>query len=68
MNSLKWVKLKKYCEMSGDTEDAFKAKRRRRLWLIGVHFTKALDGCIYINTQEVTKWLESPPNMQSLAA
>lgn len=53
-----WVKLAKYCEMSGDTPDAFQARRRRKVWVEGVQFTKAPDGTIWINANEVDKWVE----------
>lgn len=29
---MKWVKLKKYCQDSGDTSDAVHAKRKRGIW------------------------------------
>ena len=56
---MKWVKLNKYCERSGDTPDAIYAKNRRRIWTKGVHYKKAEDGCIWINTEEVDKWVEA---------
>jgi len=31
--SLKWLKLKHYCALSGDSPDAVHAKRRRGQWL-----------------------------------
>lgn len=68
MNGLKWIKLQKYCELSGDTKDAIYAKNRRRIWQRGVHYEKGADGCIYINTEAVSKWLEGQLNSQSLAA
>lgn len=58
---MKWVKLAKYCDLSGDTPDAVYAKNRRRIWLEGVHYRKAPDGCLWINTDEVNKWVEQPP-------
>lgn len=55
---MKWIKLAKYCELSGDTADAFHARRRRRVWAESVHFKKAPDGSIWINTEQVEKWVE----------
>ena len=34
---LKWVKLKKYCEASGDTSNAVHCKPQRGMWLDGLH-------------------------------
>lgn len=55
---MKWIKLAKYCELTGDTPDAVYAKNRRKIWIEGVHYTKPADGCIWINTEEVDKWVE----------
>jgi len=55
---MKWVKILRYCEISGDTPDAVYAKNRRRIWTEGIHYKKADDGCIWINTEEVEKWVE----------
>lgn len=54
---MKWVKLTKYCELSGDTPDAVYAKNRKHIWQDGIHYRKAPDGCIWINTEEVEKWV-----------
>lgn len=55
---MKWVKLKKYCDDSGDTKDAVHAKRRKGMWLDGVHCKIADDGNLWINTEAVEKWVE----------
>lgn len=55
---LRWVKLQRYCEISGDTPDAVQAKKRRGLWRDGVHIKKAPDGCLWVNLDEVDRWVE----------
>jgi hypothetical protein len=55
---MKWVKLKKYCELSGDTEDAVHAKVRRGIWVKGVQIKAAGDNALWVNTEEVDKWVE----------
>lgn len=59
MNGLKWVKVQKYCELSGDTLEGVRAKRRRRIWIEGVHWSRPADGVFYINVEEVSKWVEN---------
>ena len=54
---MKWVKLKKYCELSGDTSNAIHAKRRKGEWLDGIHCKIAPDGNLWINIEEVEKWV-----------
>jgi hypothetical protein len=66
-NRIRWVKLPKYCELTGDTPDAVYAKNRRKLWKIDQHYRKAPDGCLWINLDEVEKWVESE-RYQSRAA
>jgi hypothetical protein len=56
---MNWVKLKKYCEISGDTRDAVHAKRKRGVWIDGVHCRIGPDGKLWINTQAVEEWVES---------
>lgn len=55
---MKWVKAKKYYELSGETLDSVKAKRRAGHFIEGVHYKLAPDGNIWINTEEVEKWVE----------
>lgn len=55
---MKWVKLKKYCELSGDTSDAVHAKRRKGQYVDGVHCKVADDGNLWINIEAVEKWVE----------
>ena len=55
---MKWVKLKRYCEISGDTADAVDARKRRGKWLQGIHWQKR-SGAIWINLEEVSLWVES---------
>lgn len=54
-----WVKLKKYCENTGDTPDAVHAKRKKGQFVDGVHCKIADDGNLWVNTVEVDKWVES---------
>ncbi len=68
MDGLKWVKVNKYCQLSGDTLEAVRAKRRKQIWKDGVHYAKGQDGCFYINVMAVEQWVESNLNSQSLAA
>lgn len=56
---VKWVKLKKYCEISGDTSNAVHAKRKRGMWLDGVQCKVGPDGNIWINLIEVERWVEN---------
>lgn len=54
----KWVKLIKYCELSGDSPDAVYAKRKRGIWLDGIHCKIAPDNKLWVNMEEIQKWVE----------
>ena len=56
---MNWVKLKKYCEISGDTSNAVHAKRKRGMWLDGIQCKIGPDGNIWINLVEVERWVEN---------
>lgn len=56
--SIRWVKLKKYCELSGDTPEAVRNRRRRGVWLDGKQAKCAPDGNLWINLQKVQEWVE----------
>lgn len=54
-----WIKLKKYCELTGETPGSVRAKRRAGHFIDGVHYKLGPDGNIWINQIEVTKWIEN---------
>lgn len=54
-----WIRLAKYCELTGDTSDGVHARRRKRQWADGVHCRIGPDGNLWINPEEVNKWVES---------
>lgn len=55
---LAWVKLPKYCELSGDTKNAVYAKRKKGIWLDGRQCTVGPDGNLWINLKEVELWVQ----------
>lgn len=55
---MKWVKLKRYCERSGDTQDAVQKKLARGIWLDGVQIKTAPDGARWVNEEAVDQWVE----------
>lgn len=59
---MNWVRLKKYCEMSGDTIDGVKARRKKGIWCDGVHCKIAGDGRLWINISKVDEWIEKYRN------
>jgi hypothetical protein len=58
---LRWVRLATYCDLSGDTPDAVHARRRKRQWTDGLHCRVGPDGNLWVNPEEVNKWVEGQP-------
>lgn len=61
LSPLLWIRLAKYCELSGDSSDAVHARRRKRQWTDGLHCRVGPDGNLWVNLEEVNKWVESKP-------
>lgn len=69
LSPLQWIRLAKYCELSGDTPDAVHARRRKKQWVDGLHCRLAPDGNLWVNLEEVNRWVESQaPKSSALAA
>jgi hypothetical protein len=58
VTTLAWVRVKRYCELSGETANTVHYRRRKKVWIDGVH-TKMQDGKLWINLVEIQKWIES---------
>ncbi len=58
IGTMKWVKLQKYCNISGDTANAVHARRKKGIWLDGVH-CQVRNNNLWINTEAVEKWVEN---------
>lgn len=56
-----WIKLQKYCELTGDSADAVHARRRKRQWVDGRQCIIGPDGNVWICREEVNRWVESNP-------
>jgi hypothetical protein len=55
---MKWVKLCKYCEMTGETRDSVHQKRAKGVFIDGIHCKIADDRKLWINTEAVELWVE----------
>lgn len=60
-NPLRWVRLSVYCHLSGDSVDAVHARRRKRQWTDGVQCRLGPDGNLWVNPEEVNRWIEQRP-------
>jgi hypothetical protein len=56
---LRWIKLALYCQISGDTALCVHARRRRQQWTDGQQCKIGPDGNLWVNPEEVNKWIES---------
>ena len=56
---LRWVRLKRYCELSGETPDAVDGRLRAAVWLKDVHARRP-EGSkeLWVNLDAVNDWAE----------
>lgn len=54
---MNWMKLNKYCELTGDTPDSVQKKRKRGIWVDGVQCKPAPDGNIWVDKDAVDQWV-----------
>jgi len=59
-NGIDWVRIERYCELTGETTQSVKTKRNNGMWLQGVQYEKKPDGVIWYNLTEIHKWLAKP--------
>lgn len=57
MGGLRWVRLKRYCELTGDTPDAVDSRLRAGFWLRDIHARRP-EGCkeTWVNLDAVNDW------------
>jgi hypothetical protein len=55
-SAFKFIKLGKYCELTGDTPMAVHNRRRRGHWIDGVHCMVLSGRRLWINPAEVNLW------------
>ncbi len=56
--TLKWLKVARYCELTGETKPAVYQRRYSGKWLDGVQ-CQIRDRNLWVNLPEAQKWVES---------
>lgn len=54
---MRHVLIKKAAELTGYTDRAIESKIDKGQWLEGVHYNKAPDGRVFIDLEEIEKWI-----------
>lgn len=55
---IRWVKLERYVELTGDSSDAVMARRKNGKWLDG-NQCKIVDGRLWVDLEAVDAWVEN---------
>lgn len=58
MTRSRWVTIEKYCSDTGETRSAVDNRRKRGIWLEGVHWSHPKGGAVMINTETVEEWIQ----------
>lgn len=54
---VKWVRVNRFCELTGFTPDAVQKLIANQKWLEGQQYRKA-SGCLFVNLEGYEKWVE----------
>lgn len=54
---VRWVKLEKYVELTGDSVDAVNGRRKLGKWLMGNQY-KIVDGRVWVDLRAAQRWVE----------
>ena len=54
---MRYVLIKKAAELLGYTPTAIEGKIAQSVWLEGEHYVKAPDGRVFIDLEEVERWI-----------
>lgn len=54
---IKWLKLEKFCELTGETRGSVHARRECGEWLDSIHVQKR-EGRIYVSIDAFNRWVE----------
>lgn len=52
-----WVLISKVTELTGYTDDAIRAKKKRGEWIEGRHWRKAPDNRVVFDIVAINRWL-----------
>ena len=56
---MQWVCLQKYSELSGETQEAVRIRRKRGIWADGKQTKIGPNGRIWVNLEEANKWIQN---------
>lgn len=65
---LRWVRLSKWCELTGVTPNSVHKWRQRGEWVDGVQCRIGPDGKVWVNLEEGNRWVEGSRSVPTRAA
>ena len=58
MCDIQWVRLNRYCHLTGETPDTLKKKRYQGQIIDGYHAKVATDGALWVHVARMSEWVE----------
>jgi hypothetical protein len=55
---LQWILAEKLAELTGYTVEAIRNKKKKGVWLEGIHWTKFPDGRIGYRAEAIERWMQ----------
>lgn len=56
--NIKWLKLNRFCELTGETEDAIQSRRTAGEWLDSIH-VQTRNNRLYVSIEAYNRWVEN---------
>lgn len=63
---LSWVRVEKYCELSGEPMTTVLDRVRDGTWAAGKHFKRTGQRTLWINTNEVDQWISQQQHVEAV--
>jgi hypothetical protein len=54
---IKWLKLNRFCELTGETPDAIQSRRSAGEWLDSIH-VQTRSNRLYVSIEAYNRWVE----------
>jgi len=64
---LTWVRLKRYCELTGEPLSTLRERASNGAWTPGLHFKNLSQRTIVVNLCEINNWFNNHPHIEIIA-
>lgn len=63
---ISWVRLERYCELSGEPVSTVQDRIRSGQWAAGKHYKRTGERTLWVNQHEVDQWISQQPHIEGV--